>query len=134
MRASLEDGMAREEQKINGTEWDLLEVLWEAERATAREVAERLEASRGWARSTVKTMLDRMVTKGFVDARQVGNVWEYRPALKPTEARRGAWRRFVDAAFGGSMEPALHFLANEAKLSPKQRAELKRLLEEGEND
>ena len=116
----------------NATEWDLLQVLWREERATAREVAERLETERGWAYSTVKTMLDRMVKKGLVEARRVGNVWEYSPAIVETEARRGAWRGFVDTVFNGAMGPALRFLAEDAKLTKRQREQLLALLSDEE--
>ncbi len=114
---------------IHETEWDILEALWEAERGTAREMAERLEKKRAWAVSTVKTLLDRMVAKGLVSARQVGNVWEYTPAVRREEARRSAWLEFVTKAFGGATAPALHFLATEAKVSKKQLGELRALLD-----
>ena len=64
-----------ERVKINETEWDVLDVLWAEERATARQVTDRLQVKRGWAVQTVKTTLDRMVEKGLVQGRQVGNVW-----------------------------------------------------------
>jgi len=124
-------------KNIHETEWDLLEALWATERATAREVAERLSKKRGWTVSTTKTLLDRMVGKGLVAARQVGNVWEYTPAVKRVEARRSAWAEFVGKAFGGSAAPALHFLAEEARLSKKDLAELRALLDRSdkkEND
>jgi len=118
----------RKNATIHGTEWDLLEVLWAKERATAREVSEALAEKRGWAVSTVKTLLDRMVQKGLVAARQVGNVWEYTPAVAPVEARRSAWGELVEKAFGGAVAPALHFLAKDAKLSKKELAALRALL------
>src|SRR5688572_14966191 len=93
-------------------EWDLLEALWDLGPATSRQVGEVLEASRGWARSTVKTMLDRMAAKGLVEARKIGPVWEYRAVVRAEQARRTAWRRFVEAAFDGATEPALRFIAN----------------------
>jgi predicted transcriptional regulator len=118
---------------INDTEWDLLDVLWKVERATAREVAQALAKKRGWAVSTTKTLLDRMVPKGLVNARQVGNVWEYTPALRRVDARRSAWAEFVEKAFGGASAPALHFLAKDAKLSKKELAELRTLLDTKED-
>lgn len=129
--------MTGRRKNIHETEWDLLEALWATERATAREVAERLSKKRGWTVSTTKTLLDRMVGKGLVAARQVGNVWEYTPAVKRVEARRSAWAEFVGKAFGGSAAPALHFLAEEARLSKKDLAELRALLDRSdkkEND
>jgi predicted transcriptional regulator len=122
--------MTREKKTtMHETEWDLLEVLWAAERATAREVADALAEKRSWAVSTTKTLLDRMVAKGLVSARQVGNVWEYSPAVARVEARRSAWAEFVAKAFGGAASPALHFLAKDAKLSKKELAELRALLD-----
>jgi len=124
----------RKKGTIHNTEWDLLEVLWERERATAREVSESLAKKRGWAVSTVKTLLDRMVKKGLLSARQVGNVWEYTPAVRPVDARRSAWAELVGKAFGGAVAPALHFLAKDAKLSKKDLAELRALLDKKEKD
>ncbi len=124
----------RKRGAIHETEWDLLEALWSAERATAREVSEALAKKRGWAVSTTKTLLDRMVKKGLVHARQVGSVWEYTPAMRRVDARRSAWAEFVTKAFGGSPAPALQFLAKEAKLSKKDLAELRALLDKKEDD
>lgn len=117
---------------LHHTEWDLLEALWELKRATAREVADALREKRGWAYSTVKTLLDRMVEKGTVSRRKVGSVWEYSAAVRAREARRTAWQRFVDMAFGGALDPALRFVATESDLSPEQAAELKKLLDRPE--
>jgi BlaI family penicillinase repressor len=116
------------------TEWDILDALWTAQRATAREVAQALADKRGWAYSTVKTLLDRMVEKQLVSARQVGSVWEYTPAVPRQKAQRWAWRRFVDVAFGGAVSPTLAFVAKETKLNRQQRAELRAILEGLEKD
>ena len=126
--------MGRATRLINETEWVLLEILWRRERGTAREVAEDAEQSRAWAYSTVKTMLDRMVDKQLLTARRVGNVWEYEPAVREVEARRKAWRRFVETAFAGSMAPALHFIANDARLTRRQREALRKLLEDDQDN
>ncbi len=121
---------SQEGQKILDTEWDLLGVLWECRRATAREVADALHERRGWAYSTVKTLLDRMVERGLVRSRRVGNVWEYEPGIERSDAQRSAWDRFVGTVFGGSLGPALEFLAKDARLSKRERQRLERLLEE----
>src|SRR5687767_12587759 len=116
------------------TEWDVLDALWNAGRGTAREITEALEGRRSWAYSTVKTMLDRMVDKGLVKGRQVGTVWEYTPALPRQKAQLWAWRRFVDVAFGGAVSPALGFAALDARLTKKQREELRELLAKAEDE
>jgi len=123
----------RSPAEISEGEWDLLEALWELRHATARQVAEHLHERRGWAYSTVKTMLDRMAAKGLVRARQVGNVWEYTAAVESAEARKSAWRRFIQSAFGGAVAPALAFIASEANLTRKERELLLKALKEKES-
>lgn len=125
--------MPEPECSITDAEWHLLEALWSLESATARQIADHLRGDQEWAYSTVKTMLDRMSVKGLVNARQVGHVWEFTAALKPDDARRSAWRRFIGSAFGGAIAPALAFIASEARLTRKQREALQSLLDEVEN-
>jgi len=115
-------------KNLSESEWALLEVLWERERATARDVTEALSPTRGWAYSTVKTMLERLVEKGAVSGRKVGRTWEFSPAISSDQARRSAWRKFVDKAFGGSLDPALRFLATDAELTEDQKQALRALL------
>lgn len=122
-----------DDNSITQAEWDILKALWDLGPTTARQVADHLRPSRGWAYSTVKTMLDRMVDKDLVRARQVGNVWEFSSAVAMKDARRGAWRRFVDAAFGGAMSPALEFIAAEG-LSRKDRERLLDILRQEKSD
>lgn len=125
---------SRPSQEILETEWDILDALWNAERATARQVTEALHAKRGWAYSTVKTMLDRMVDKELVKARQVGTVWEYEPGMPRAKAQRWAWRRLVDTAFGGAVTPTLAFVTKEARLGASERKALRALLDAMEDD
>src|SRR5688572_927672 len=90
--SSKEAGMGVNGSRITEAEWAVLEALWQQERGTATDIADALRPERGWARTTVKTMLDRMVVKGLISARRVGNTVEYSPRLEPGEARRSAWR------------------------------------------
>ena len=63
----------------------------------------------------------------------MGNVWEYSPGLPRLRAQRWAWRRLVDVAFGGAVAPTLAFVARETKLGQRERAELRALLDQLEN-
>ena len=44
-------------------EYDILRILWKNGRQTVREVHDKLQATSGWAYTTTKTMMDRMVNK-----------------------------------------------------------------------
>ena len=112
---------------LTDAEWKVMRCLWDKSPATARELCDRLET--GWAYTTVKTFLDRLVEKGAVRARRRGQKDVYTPAWKEADARRAAVRALAAKAFDGAVGPMVHFLVG--KLSAKEREEVRRLLEDG---
>lgn len=111
---------------LTDAEWKVMRCLWEESPATARDVATRLDT--GWAYTTVKTFLDRLVEKGAVRARKRGATLAYAPVLARAAARRAAVRALAAKAFDGAVGPMVHFLVG--RLSAKERAEVRRLLRE----
>ncbi len=105
-----------------------MEALWACGQATASGLQKDLEPMHGWAYSTVKTMLDRLVDKGFAKARRVGNVYEYSPKQK----RKSVVARVVDDVFDrvleGSLAPFLDRLIEQRKLSADEIDELREML------
>lgn len=113
---------------LTDAEWKVMDCLWEKAPATARDVCGRLDT--GWAYTTVKTFLDRLAEKGLVRARKRDPATTYAPVLTRTQARRAAVRALATKAFDGAVGPMVHFLVG--RLSEKERAEVRRLLEEGD--
>jgi len=118
--------------KLTASEWQIMNALWEHHPATARELAERLPADIDWAYTTIKTLLARLVEKQAVSETKRGNTSIYEPLISRSKARRSAIRSLLDQAFGGSVEPLLHFIVHDRKLSDRQRRQLLRLLDEQE--
>jgi len=114
--------------KLTEAEWKLMKAVWKRPPASARDVMEHLEGQADWAYTTIKTMLSRLVAKGALSERLRANTTLYTPLITEREARSSAVRALLDNAFEGAFGPLLHFLVREEKLSPKDRAELRRLL------
>jgi predicted transcriptional regulator len=53
--------------ELTDAEWAIMRVVWENEPCAAGTVQEALKKTKDWAYSTVKTTMDRMVKKGFLD-------------------------------------------------------------------
>ena len=122
--------MTKDRTELTKLEWVLMDALWEAGLATAVDLQRTLEKSQGWAYSTVKTMLDRLVDMGHVKARRVGNVYEYSPKSKrPTVVAR-AVDEMTERLFDGSVAPFIECLIQRGKLTPAQIAELQRMLDQ----
>jgi BlaI family transcriptional regulator, penicillinase repressor len=118
--------------RLSEAEWQIMKALWRCQPATVRELIEHLPPGVDWAYTTVKTMLTRLEGKKAVSERKTKNVSVYQALVSPQTARGSAWSSFLNQAFDGAMEPLLHFLVRERKLTKKQRRQLAQLLEEEE--
>lgn len=116
--------------KLTEAEWQIMKALWEEHPATAREIMERLPAGVKWAYTTIKTMLTRLVDKQVVREAKQGNTSVYDPLISQRKARLSAFRSLLETAFDGAMGPLVHFLVEEEQLTPKQKRELARLVED----
>jgi predicted transcriptional regulator len=126
--------MGKSTADLTKAEWTLMESLWERGRGTATDLQKMLAADQNWAYSTVKTMLDRMVDKGVVNYRRVGNVYEYTPKLR----RNSAVGRVVDDVFDrvleGTLAPLVSRLIENRRLSDDDVAQLREMLDDYDED
>ena len=118
--------------RLSESEWKIMNSLWKSSPATAREVIEQISGEVKWAYTTVKTMLSRLVAKGAVSEHKRGNTSFYEPAIAREKAHKNAFTNLFDKVLDGAVEPLMHFLVEEKKLSKKERDELIRILKEEE--
>jgi BlaI family penicillinase repressor len=116
--------------RLSEAEWQIMKALWRCQPATVRDLIEHLPPDVDWAYTTVKTMLTRLEAKRAVSERKNKNISVYEALVSPQTARGSAMSSFLNQAFDGAMEPLLHFLVRERKLTKKQRRQLAQLLEE----
>jgi BlaI family transcriptional regulator, penicillinase repressor len=123
--------MARPAQDVTDAELSILNVLWERERATVRELAERLYGkSAASQQATVQKLLERLEGKGFV--RRDRGTWPH--TFEPSVARQALIGRQLqqtaDKLCDGSLQPLLTHLVNAVHLSPEERQSLRELLDQ----
>lgn len=111
-----------------------MEALWERGRGTATDLQKDLMDTQHWAYSTVKTMLDRLVEKGYVKYRRVGNVYEYSPKVGRKAAVTRVMDDVVDRVLSGSVTSFIHRLVERRRLKPGEIAELRGMLDRFEDD
>jgi predicted transcriptional regulator len=109
-------------------EWEILQFITARQAATGREVADHFATTRGWARTTVITMIERLRDKGYLLRDESGSVHRYAPSEPKADLMRSLVRDFVQKALGGSVSPFVAYLGDEANLSEEEVAELRRVL------
>jgi len=118
----------RKKYELTEAEWSILEIVWNQKHCTAPDVQEQLEEQTGWAYSTVKTLMDRMVAKGFLETERIRKMILYRPAIKRVQAQRAELMRTATRAFQGAFRPLIEFLVDDNKLSKDELKHLEDLI------
>lgn len=115
--------------ELTGAEWPVIKVVWETEPCTAPAVQEKLQKSTGWTYSTVRTLMDRMVAKGILEARKEGKVTIYNSAVTRRQAQRSELLYALKHAFNGALAPMVQCLLESKDLDASELAKIEALLQ-----
>ncbi len=110
-----------------------LEVLrFIAERApiSAREIADGYGQERSLAKTTVLTVVERLLKKGYLIRRRREGVYHYSPRVPQSELLQDLVQQFVQKTLGGSVSPVVAYLAQGHPLSERDLDALQRLVDE----
>ncbi len=115
---------------ISDAEALVMEVLWQKNPLAAEEVIAELSARIDWAEPTIKTLLNRLLNKGAIQAEKEGRRYLYTPVLA-----RDVWigqqsEGMLERLFGGRVAPLVAHFSERGKLSAADIAELRKLIEE----
>ena len=116
------------EPTIGEQELTLLRYLADRGDATVGEAVEEFGTSRGLARSTVLTMMERLRRKGYLSRRMTQGVYRYRALSSSADLLKGAVQRFVERHLDGSVSPFLAYLSDSGELSEQEMQELERIV------
>ena len=119
---------------LTPAEWKVMRVVWEHKNCAARDVYQVTGEQHGWAASTAKTILRRLVDKGHLKTTRVGNSFLYTATRPALHALRGAADMLLENAASGTVGPLLAHMARRGNLSPRELNELRDLLDEMASD
>lgn len=107
-----------------------MKAAWQLGAATSREIVERLKNETDWKPKTIHTLLGRLVQKGALASDKPGREYIFKPLVTEQECRLAASRSFLARVFDGEIAPFLSCFLERGKLTRKEIAELKSILEE----
>ncbi len=111
-------------------ELEILKVLWAESPLPVREVRARLarHADRPLAHSSVITMLNIMVRKGYVQRRKVGNAFHFSATTKRKQVVRGLLGDLVGRLFDGKPAALVQNLLETADLDADELREIRKII------
>jgi predicted transcriptional regulator len=115
---------------ISEAESVVMEVLWRQAPRSAEEILSEVGPQQGWQEGTVKSLLNRLLKKKAVRAEREGRRYLYSPKLTREQYVSQESKGLLDRLFDGRIAPLVAHFSEQRKLSRKDVAELKKLLEE----
>lgn len=117
--------------RLGAVQMRIMQVLWQREAATAREITDALNAgAQDIAHSTVQTLLRQLKEKGAVSHRIKGRTWIFEPVYRQSEVALSATRDLLGRVFDNSVSGLMAHLLKHEKISDKELARLRELIEE----
>jgi predicted transcriptional regulator len=123
--------MARSLPNITDAEWAVLELIWEKEQATVRQLAEVLYPKDGASEyATVHKLLERLEGKGYVGRKKSGGVYLFQATVGRDDVIGRQLEALVDKMYGGSLQPLLTNLIRVKRLTAQELRDLLALVEQ----
>jgi predicted transcriptional regulator len=114
----------RKSSTLTEAELRLMKILWRRGESAVTDLVAALPDGEPLAYNSVLTTIRILEQKGYVDHRQEGRAFVYRPCIAEDEASRSEVKHVLSRFFGDSRERLLLSLLGDEEITP---AELERL-------
>lgn len=112
---------------ISKSEWKIMQVLWDESPLRMGEIVDALKHSK-WKRTTIQTMVNRLVAKGFIETDRKGYAFLYYPKVKEKKQKAATSKEFVDEIYNGSLAGFIEGYLSLEKLSSEEKEKIKELI------
>ncbi len=110
---------------VSDSELEILEVLWASDCAlNAAEIRNILNEHKNWERTTILTLINRLVKKGAI-AQEKREVYYYTPCIRRETYVRAETKSFVDKFFKGRTKSLATALVDSDALTKEDIEELR---------
>lgn len=119
---------------LQQSEWIIMEQLWESSPKTITQLYHALKVDPGWSKSTVNTLLGRMVDKEIIYYEEGKKAKQYYPAMKREDAAHTETKSLLERVYQGSISMMMSNFAKKNELSKEEITKLYEILDglEGE--
>ncbi len=113
--------------RIFDSEIKVMEIIWEREPITAKEVSLIAAETVGWNKNTTYTVIKRLEAKGIIKRDEPNFVCT--SLVSKNEVGREETHSLIDKFFGGSKKALFSALLEDEKLSEDEIAELRKMID-----
>ncbi len=114
---------------LQPSEWIIMERLWEHAPRTITQLYHELKENPGWSKSTVNTLLGRMVRKEIIFFEEGDKARQYYPGMDRDTAALAETENLLERVYRGSVGMMMSTLVRNNNLSDDEIQKLYHMLE-----
>lgn len=115
---------------LQPSEWTIMEYLWENPPRTMMQLYHELKEQTGWSKSTVNTLLGRMLKKNIIYFEEGEKAKLYYPNVQREKAAINETERLLKRVYQGSVSMMMSTLIRNNNLTTTDMEELYQILDE----
>ena len=112
---------------VSEAEWEVMKIVWKRFPCLAQDIIQALAGQRR-SPATIKTMINRLVSKGALRFARAGKSYLYSPAVTEAQCRAAEAESFLHRVFDGALSPMLSHFVGSRRLTAKELAALEQVL------
>ena len=118
-------------EKITDAELEIMKVLWEKKSITLNELVEELSKEEQKNKSTIKTLLYRLIDKKMVKSVEKNKKEnEYKTLISEKKYLKSANENFLDKVYDGNVDHMLLNFIEDKKITKEEIEKLLKILDE----
>ncbi|WP_154222246.1 BlaI/MecI/CopY family transcriptional regulator [Marinicella rhabdoformis] len=118
-------------QNISQAELVVMKELWKESPLSAHQI-DGLVKSQNWTTATVKSLINRLLKKGFIKFEQQGRAYFYLPVVAKADYLVTQNQTFIGDLYDGKLSNMVAAFTSHEKLSAEEIAEIKAMIEKME--
>lgn len=116
-------------EKIMESEYEIMKVLWAESPLTASEIYMILSKRKSWSKSTIITLINRLVEKEALSCEKRG-VYFYTPVVTQLEYTKYHADSFLEKMFHGNTRNLLAYFCDNSDVTLEDLNELKQMIQD----
>ena len=113
--------------KLYESEMKIMDLIWQNEPVSAKELSVIAHNEIGWNKNTTYTVIKKAIEKGYVKREDPDFICT--SLITREEVSKSETKSLIDRLFGGSRKALFSALLEDEKLTPDEIAEMRRLIE-----
>ena len=115
---------------LSKADWKIMNICWKKGKSRAREIYDETLKEKKRSYGTVKTILDRLVVKGYLKRERFGPIWLYEPVVERSEIVEHEIGSFVDNVLNNAITPLFKYFAKEENITSEELKDLKKIIDD----